>query len=87
MKMFLITLSLALLCATMPVTALPDLGSQSFPVAQYAEREAQSVDLEQFEGGYHALVFGFFLLVAIVVVFDACFGHHGHGHGHVHVRP
>lgn len=89
MKSLLLVLACTVTVATLPAAPMAEAGITRGEAGSYALREAQAAGLEQFEGGWHGAVVGFFLIIGIIVFVDLAFcgPHSGHHHGPHHRHP
>lgn len=88
MRTFLIVLSLAVVGSTVPLPLWAG-GEGATPAEErdYAQREAESIGLEQFHGGFHEVLITILIIAAIVIVVYwivypvTCHHYPGCGHG------
>ena len=77
-KMALLLLSVAVLAAPAPFST--GLAASVGPIDDYAAREAQAGDLEQFTGGWHGVVLTLILIGVVVWLVYEFSDHHEHSH-------
>ena len=76
-KLVLLLLSVSVLAAPAPVSL--GLAASVGPVEDYAAREAQAGDLEQFTGGWHGVVLTLILIGVVVwLVYEFTYHHEAH---------
>jgi hypothetical protein len=82
------TRPIALLLAAALLAGAAPVSAQDGPTAvDYAQREAGSPDLAEFQGGFHGVVIAVVVLAAIgCLILTVDWGFHGHGH-HYHRLP
>ena len=68
MKWIAVTLCAALMLATLPMGAFAQDSATPGESRGYAEREAANPGLEQFEGGFHEVIFAMIFIAAIATV-------------------